>query len=402
MKKILANSVLCSLWAFDCERDLYTTNWVDDNPDEIERLNELGIMASNKDNDVNKSLKYFKEAIDKGCISAMSNGFTLLWSRGLYQDACSWLYEMCNKPTKNIRCLWDSSMLHFYGDRIKNNPIKRNKDKATELLEYIVSHYFDFIDGKEYRILQKAYIFMLRHSIHKIGESPITAFELWKKMNLEWNCNYAAIGHNMFVDFDEYKGTLWALDNIDYIHHNDEFNNRIFSRLDELYLPIGWKLGYKYEDIYGFHVWKSKLNNKKPLNKYLLGTCSKRAAWQAYLLYSWYRCMPLEDHDNYEACRPIFYATDLSLWGFASYMPDNDYDDVTADLKDIFTDEMLMPTVECIGTRNNQFGITCVWWNDWRGLFKEKAIVEFDKNNRPIMKVIFSEPLYPYECPIDL
>ena len=83
-------------------------------------------------------------------------------------------------------------------------------------------------------------------------------------------------------------------------------------------------------------------------------------------------------------------------------MSDKDYDTVTADMKVIFSDEMLMPTVECIGTSKNQFGITCIWWNDWRGLFREKALVEFDKHNRPTMKVLSSEPLYPYECPIDL
>lgn len=402
MKKIIANNILCSLWSFDCKRDLYSSDWVDDNPDEIERLNELGIMSANRDNDINKSLSHFQEAISKGCVAAMSNGFTVLWTRRLYQDACSWLDKMCNKPTKNIKCLWDNALLHFYGNAIEDNPIKQNKRKAIEMLEYIVSHYFYYLEGKDFRILQKAYIFMLKHSIHRLGESPLSAFELWKKMNIECEYNYAVIGHNMFIDFDEYQGTLWAMNDMEYSTHIDDINDRVFTHLDELYLPIGWKLGYEYEDIRGFHVWKSNLSNRKPLNQSLIGTCSKLAAWQAYLLYSWYRCMPLEDHDNYDACRPIFNKNHLSLWGFDTFMPDNDYDVVIEDLKSFFTDEVLRPTVEYVGSSKNQFVISCVWWNDWRGLFREKAIVEFDKHNRPTMKVLSSETLYKYWCPVEI
>lgn len=43
--------------------------------------------------------------------------------------------------------------------------------------------------------------------------------------------------------------------------------------------------------------------------------------------------MPLEDHDNYDACRPIYTKRDLDLNTFSSFMPDRHYDKVTADLQ---------------------------------------------------------------------
>ena len=36
-----ASDILVGLFSFDCDRELLTTSWKDDNSDEVERLNEL-------------------------------------------------------------------------------------------------------------------------------------------------------------------------------------------------------------------------------------------------------------------------------------------------------------------------------------------------------------------------
>lgn len=397
--KTQTKQLLYGLTHFDCDRVILTSAWKNDNPDKAEKYNEMGIMFRNKDDNTDLSIIYFEEAVDYGNIYAMINGFGVLWNAGFYLYSYSWLKRMNARPVKNVKCLWNQAMLLFYGSDIEHNPIKRDKKEATGILEYIVGHYYDFIYNKSREIVQKAYIFLLEHNLHKIGDSVLYAYELWKDTTIERSENYAAIGHNLLLATHDYHCFPYDLGSF----VGDEFmNSRVFHCLDELYVVDDWNLGFVIGDMRGIFLFKETASKAKSLDKYLKGTCTRRAAWQAYLLYSWYKCLPLEDHDNYDACRPIFKADDLSLWCFSTFMPDKDYDAVTADMKSIFTDEMLMPTVKCIGDNNNQFGITCVWWNDWRGLFKEKAIVEFDKTNHPKMKVLYSETLYPYECPIDL
>lgn len=397
--KTQTKQLLYGLTHFDCARDIRTSTWENDNPNKAEKYNEMGIMFCNKDDNTDLSIIYFEEAVDYGNINAMINGFGVLWNAGFYLYSYSWLKRMNVRPIKNIKCLWNQAMLLYYGSDIEHNPVKQNKKEATVILEYIVGHYYDFLENKSREIVQKAYIFLLKHNLHKIGDASLSAYELWKDMTIERRKNYAAIGYNMFVALSEYHDFPYDLGHF----IGDEFmNSKVFHCLDELYVMDDWNLGFVIGDMRGIFLFKESASKAKSLDKYLRGTCTRRAAWQAYLLNSWYKCLPLEDHDNYDACRPIFKADDLSLWRFSTFMPDRDYDTVTEDMKTIFTDEMLMPTVECIGTSKNQFCITCVWWNDWRGLFKEKAIVEFDKNNRPTMKVLSSETLYKYWCPVEI
>lgn len=60
--------LLYGLTSFDSARNFCTYTWKDDNPDAVERLNEWGIMASNKENDAERALFYFTEAVEKGNI----------------------------------------------------------------------------------------------------------------------------------------------------------------------------------------------------------------------------------------------------------------------------------------------------------------------------------------------
>lgn len=174
----------------------------------------------------------------------------------------------------------------------------------------------------------------------------------------------------------------------------------VFRNLDELYLEDGWQLCITLGDIHGFKVYKDSA--ELPLYKKLKGAVGKRAAWQSYLLYSAYRIMPLEDHDNYDACRPIFTTRDLDLNSFATFMPDNHYDKVVEDIKKLeLTDKDINPRVHQIS--DFKFEVDAIWWNDWKGLFTEKAIVEFaPKTYTPKMEAIGKRTIYPYECPIDL
>lgn len=87
---------------------------------------------------------------------------------------------------------------------------------------------------------------------------------------------------------------------------------------------------------------------------------------------------------------------------FATFMPGNPYDKVIDDIKHLeLTDNEVLPIVHQISDFN--YEVKCIWWNDWDGLFMERAIVEFDpKTYTTKMEVIGEDIIYPYECPIDL
>lgn len=103
---IKPSNTLFALYQFDCARNIGKYSWKDDNPDKVERLNEWGIMANNKDNDEQRALFFFKQAVDDGNINAMINGFSVLWNAECYRWAYDWLKSMNDKPIKNVKCLW--------------------------------------------------------------------------------------------------------------------------------------------------------------------------------------------------------------------------------------------------------------------------------------------------------
>lgn len=393
----MTHNKLLGLRYFDSERAFRSYTWKDDNPDALERLNEWGIMASNKENDAERALFYFTEAVEKGNINAMINGFSVLWNAGCYNRAVCWLQTMNSKEWKNIKCLWNETMLWFYGSKLENNPLKRDVNRAKELLDYILIH-FDMFNKENLKIVQSAYIFSLKHGLHKLGDKVFRPYEEWK---IEWwqnRRNLAVTGNNFYyVLYNEYHHLPWD------VGHNvgDEWLEKyVFRNLDELYLEDGWQLCITLGDIHGFKVYKDSA--ELPLYKKLKGAVGKRAAWQSYLLYSAYRIMPLEDHDNYDACRPIFTTRDLDLNSFATFMPDSHYDKVIADLKKLeCTDKDIYPRVKQL--TDVKFEVEAIWWNDWKGLFLEKAVVEFDpKTYNPRMEVIREYIIYPYECPVVL
>lgn len=397
MAFIKASDILFGLVSFDCKRNLNTRTWTDNNSDEVERLNEWGIMANNKENDAEQALFYFSDAIEKGCIDAMINGFGILWNCECYNRAAQWLKTMNSKADKNIKCLWNEAMLYFFGCKIENNPLKRDTHKAIELLDYIILHYDKFIakDESNRRIVQKAYIFTLKHKLHRLGDDALKPYEDWKIEGWQNRRNLAVIGNNLFYALHEYHDIPWDVGH----YVGDEWlERRVFFNLDELYLEDEWHLCITLGDIHGFYAYKG--DKKEPLCKKLRGAISKRAAWQAYLLYSAYRILPLEDHDNYEACRPIFTKRDLDLNTFYTFMTDSHHDKVIADLRKLeLTDKDLYPKVRQISAC--KYEVEAIWWNDWKGLFIEKAIVEFDtKTYTPKMEITGEGIIYPYDCPV--
>lgn len=81
-------------------------------------------------------------------------------------------------------------------------------------------------------------------------------------------------------------------------------------------------------------------------------------------------------------------------------MPDNHYDKVVEDIKKLeLTDKDIYPRVHHIS--DCKYEVECIWWNDWKGLFKERAVVEFDpKTYAPKMEITGEGIIYDYDCPV--
>lgn len=394
MSKHKAIDILKGLVSFDCERDLDSKSWIDDNPDEAEQLNERGIMASNRLNNPEEALMCFNDAIRRGNTHAMINGFTVAWSAGLYNRAAEWLKKKNSRDNKNIKCLWNEAMLWFYGTSLENNPLKRDISKTKELLDYILVNFEKYAKDNR-QLVQSAYIFSLKHKLHTQGDDVLCGYEDWKVDGWQNRRNLAVIGNNLYYALQEYHCFPW-----DTGHYGSDkwLEHYVFTHLDELYLEEEWHLCVTLGDIHGFYVYNE--DKKVQLSEKLRGPISKRAAWQVYLLYSVYRIMPLEDHDNYDSCRPIFTTRDLDLNSFATFMPDNHYGKVIADLKNLeCTDKDIYPRVKQL--TDVKFEVEAIWWNDWKGLFLERAVVEFaPKSYHPKMNITGEVIIYDYDCPV--
>lgn len=391
------NNYLKGIYSFDCERDLDCMEYRNDNPDKTEALNEQGIMASNLEDDPDKAIALFRDAISIGNIHAMINGFTILWCAQRYADAIDWLREMNSRSNKNPKCLWNEAILLFFGKKIDNNPIPQSRTNAKSLLEQIVCQYFLYANDDYKRIIQDAYIFMLRHGLHKVGDNLLSAYEHWKSMTYEYTPNYSIIGNNFYNALQEYHFEPF---DSGIIVEADVLNNKMSYFLDELYLQKDYRFGMEICDIQGLYGYNGR--HKLPLHKVLRGTICKMSAWQAYLIYTSWKFLPLEDHDNYDACRPIFSFEDLTLPNFCSEMSDSDYSEIVSDLQSIkWKKDMIVPNVSSIKNNKHQFVVKCTWWNDWRGLFREIAMIDFNpKTNVPSIISTYSETLYPYICPV--
>lgn len=397
----MTDDILKGLRFFVCDRKLLTYKWRDDNPDAVERLNEVGIMASNKDNDVEKALFYFKEAIEEGNINAMINGFTVLWTAGYYGRAGLWLQIMNSKKMKSAKCLYNEAMLWYYGENIENNPFNRNINNARYFLDYILSHFDEFIKD-DHDIVQESYIFSLKHGLHRYGDVVFNRYEDWKIERWQNRRNLAVIGNNLYYAlYNEYHYEPWVLEDIAF---GERLEKCVFRNLDELYLEDGWQLCITLGDPNGFKVFNNQdelpfyRNLKLPISKKLRGAPGKRTAWQAYLLYSAYRIMPLGERDLYKASRPIFTSRDLNLNSFPTQIPSGHFDKVIDDIKNLeLTDKDVYPRVHKVS--DIKYEIESIWWNDWKGLFMERAVIEFDlKSNAINMEVNGEIIIFSYEC----
>lgn len=396
MEPIRDIDLLENINSFDSDRVLSVWGWKDDNTDKVERLNEWGIMTYYKEHDAQRAIYYFSEAFEYGNLYSMINGFRVLWGEGLFHEAVQWLKKVVHSKSMNPKCIWNLAMLYWYGNEIKCNPLNASHSNAQRLLIDLVSHYICW--DKHYQgIVQRAYIWLIRNEVYRQGDREVKPYENWFRENMNSTQEYVSVGKNFYNEMTEFHEFPW----ITGITVGVEADKAVKRSLNALYLKQGYSYELSIGHPRGLHTIRG--NEVKTLNEVLRGNNSKMSAWQAYLIYNSYRILPLEDSDSYEACRPIFSHSDLSLWGFPSVMKStNQLEQVIQMLKNLPLDTNLIePKVESNEHDDTQFTVSCTWWNDWKGLFREKAIISIAADTcNPEIQIISTEVLCPNNCPL--
>lgn len=163
---------------FDCERPLDDIEWQNNNPNEGEAFNEMGIMECTQEENYEQAIKYFKKAIELGNFNSMINGFTALWTEQRYEDAVKWLKKMNGLGFKNPKCLWNEAILYYYGDTLRGNPLNYDRGMTKILMESIIKDCASYI---EYRAtIEKAYGFLILHGLSDNEHELFLKYKQWK------------------------------------------------------------------------------------------------------------------------------------------------------------------------------------------------------------------------------
>lgn len=314
-------------------------------------------VGDNAAEDATKVLDALMKAAEHGNKPAMINGFDILWQAGEHEKALQWLELVNRLMLKNVKCLWNEAMLHFFGNEIAGSPVKKDKLKALHILQYIVEHYYDFKDDDELHVVQKAYIFMLKHSVHECGALPLCSYELWKAGRRDNSENYSE------------TGLRWcrALEKCRELPAGKGAGRIVFNCLDELYMDDMWLLEHDAADTCGFFVRKGEKN--RTLDGAVRASVGCMGAWQSYLFLSSVRI-------KNTGKTPVFSSASLAE---KPALPEN---------------YKIEPSVMPQTGERNSFVIECTWLGDDQSLFREKSVIRFDSAaGIPVMHVLSQESI---------
>jgi TPR repeat protein len=125
-----------------------------------EAANNLGILAYHIEDNMKEALKQLSFAASHGSQNAMINMFTIYWSNEDYKKAIKLLKEMPQKKNPSLKCLWNLSVLSYYGKWYPHNTIKKDDQKAMTILNTIIGYNRDNICENEKNVPKKAEEFL--------------------------------------------------------------------------------------------------------------------------------------------------------------------------------------------------------------------------------------------------
>lgn len=201
-------------------------------------------------------------------------------------------------------------------------------------------------------------------------------------------------------EYAEYAMSLFSKDRIGSLDQNniDSFIRHIESKLTDLKIDEGWLLKLSLPD-------KSKdddVSHLKVINEEGLETENIRlhckiattamGAWQLYLIQRLFTILPTWGHGGCAQRNYIFKESDVEAIIPLKYH----------DLSKLKEEGKLEPSVEIVVT-DNLFAVImyCCYWNDWRGLVREKVSYLTQPNKAHIKdEIVNEEVLFQFHCGI--
>lgn len=176
----------------------------------------------------------------------------------------------------------------------------------------------------------------------------------------------------------------------------NEDKGDFLNELDELHFDedchLCIRVASREVDVSEFFIYDSRndIITEKILDRVSV-TPSPASAWQAYLLLASYTVMPVHWHGGYVVRKFIFDSSDLE-----------DIEPMKGvDVSAIIENDMLQPVVTM---REGEFNgakmadVYCCYWNEWKGLVREHAVVEMKDGRVVGFSVTGSICLYEYSC----
>lgn len=335
-----------------------------------EAANNLGIIALNYEDNAIEADKWLSWAVSKGSQNAMINQFTNLWTNERYEEGVEMLKNMRFAKNPSLRCLWNLAYLYYMGDNCPNNTIVENQHEAKSVLSIIADYNGEMVCEQEVNMPDRA---------HRLLEHiPST---------------------NIYADnaIDYHKVLKTSVVKLPDIKNKGE----VFSKLSSIGLMDGYHLGLKLADentsdlgdISKFFVYNDSGKEDFDIIKYIKAKPTTLSAWQVYLLMTSYTIMPVVWHGGYEVRRFILQEEDVRYIKQLTHL----------DLSALSKAGVLLPSVNI--DKDESTGklvahVFCCYWNEWKGLVRERATIVFTDNRIESFDKEDVFIFYKYDCGI--
>ena len=282
------------------------------------------------------------------------------------------LSTMLNNKTPSLKCLWNLAYFYYMGDNCPHNTIEQDLYKAKQILSIIANFDKSLICEHE-------------------KEMPIKAKQMFDYIGT------ANIYSDKAVEFHQ------KLRSSVVITTGIKNKEEVFYTLSSLELIPGYNLGLRLADgntsatgdDSNFYVFNDSGEKDEKIINYLKTNPTAMSAWQVYLLMTSPTVMPVFWHGEYIIRKFIFNESDLDEINHLQNI----------DLSALIYQGLLFPSVKL-----DKDGITgkitahvfCCYWNDWKGLVREHALIFFDGNSIVDYKQEDLNVFYPYNCGIYL
>lgn len=307
----------------------------------------------------------------------MANLFTVLWSNMEdHKKAVDWLKYVEKFDDPSLYCLWNLAVMYFMGEDLEHNVLERDLNRANEILLRIISsqrHHLYKDDSAFFANAKKflnsfdrinPYSIKGKDIHHVISDSIVLTESLKDKGELFFHAKSLSLKNG-------YKlGLRIANENTNDI--GDESRFFIYDNNGKEY-PI-------HKSLYDLNKVDCSLIQVEP---------STMGAWELYLLMTSPTIMPVVWHGGYICRNFIFSINDLKR-----IKPITDLDFSILD-----KDGLLLPSVKLSADKTSA-DVYCSYWNDWEGLVREHALVNFKPDGTASIKSVDKFTFYEYDCGI--